>query len=75
MIYDAVYEFLTYDHHQHHAFTSIGKNWERTLTIFSGGKLMNSTGWKIGWVIANKALVNLLNPVTFALFMAFNYPC
>jgi aspartate/methionine/tyrosine aminotransferase len=56
-------------------FANIGNNWERTITIYSGGKLINATGWKIGWVIANKKLMTLLNPITFALFISFNYPC
>ena len=75
VINDAVYDFLVYDDHQHHVFANIGNNWERTITIYSGGKLINATGWKIGWVIANKKLMTLLNPITFALFISFNYPC
>lgn len=75
MINDAVYDFLVYDDHQHHVFANIGNNWERTITIYSGGKLINATGWKVGWVIANTKLINLLNPIHFALFMSFNYAC
>ena len=33
-------------------FASIGDNWKKTITIFSGGKLFAATGWKIGWIVA-----------------------
>ena len=48
---DEVYNFLTYDGVEHHCFATVGNNWNRTVTIFSGGKLMRATGWKLGWVI------------------------
>jgi len=57
VLFDSVYNFLTYDYRRHHFFTTIGKNWERTITIFSGGKLANATGWKVGWMIAPKNLL------------------
>ena len=34
--------------------------WERTITIGSGGKTFSVTGWKVGWVLANPFLVDLL---------------
>ena len=41
----------------HTVFASIGKNWERTITLFSGGKLYSATGWRIGWAIAPTPLL------------------
>lgn len=40
-------------------FASIGNNWNRTVTIYSGGKLFNATGWKVGWAIAHPKLLKL----------------
>lgn len=75
VIHDSVYDFLAYDDHRHYSFASLPKNWERTVTVYSGGKLANATGWKVGWMIAPRNIVELVEVVHFPLFMGFNYPC
>lgn len=40
-----------FDGRKYTSFASYKNNWERTLTVYSAGKLMNCTGWKVGWVI------------------------
>ena len=56
---DEVYDFLTFDDHEHIRFATIGENWNRTLSVYSGGKLFNCTGWKVGWCIGPANLVRL----------------
>jgi len=56
---DEVYDYLTFDGRKHVPFASIGDNWERTVSMYSGGKLFSATGWKIGWAIAPHPLLNL----------------
>jgi aspartate/methionine/tyrosine aminotransferase len=51
VISDDVYSSLIYDGKKYQHFASYKNNWERTLTVFSAGKLMNCTGWKVGWVV------------------------
>ncbi|CAI2370385.1 unnamed protein product [Moneuplotes crassus] len=51
VISDDVYDFLTYDQ-DYEMFANVGDNWKKTITIYSGGKLMNCTGWKVGFLIA-----------------------
>ena len=51
VISDDVYDFLTFDDRKCTTFAAYENNWERTVTLFSAGKLMNATGWKIGWLI------------------------
>lgn len=46
---DDVYSLLTFDDAQHHIFANIGQNWHKTITIFSGSKLLCCSGWRIGW--------------------------
>ena len=48
---DEVYDFLTFDDREHVHFASIGDNWDKTVSVFSGGKLLNATGWKVGWAV------------------------
>lgn len=52
VISDEVYDFLTFDDHEHVMFANLKNNWEKTITVFSGGKQFSCTGWKIGWSIA-----------------------
>ena len=57
MIADEVYDALMYDGKKYHPFAGYKDNWERTMTIYSAGKLLNCTGWKLGWIIGPKAPV------------------
>jgi len=59
VISDEVYDYLTFDSHKHVHFATIKNNWQRTVSIFSGGKLFSCTGWKVGWAIAPQELINL----------------
>lgn len=56
---DEVYGDLAFDGREHIPFASIGNNWERTVTLYSGGKLFNCTGWKVGWSIGPSSLIRL----------------
>lgn len=55
---DEVYEFLTFDGHQHIPTATLNEMRERTITISSAGKTFGLTGWKIGWICANPNLTN-----------------
>ena len=57
MIADEVYDALMYDGKTYHPFAKYKDNWERTMTVYSAGKLLNCTGWKLGWIIGPKAPV------------------
>lgn len=57
MISDDVYYFLPYDGRQYRLFASYGDNYKRTITIFSAGKMLNATGWKVGWVIGPQDII------------------
>ena len=58
VISDEVYEHLLFDNKQHIPIATLPGMWERTITISSGGKSFNTTGWKIGWACAPAHLVN-----------------
>jgi N-succinyldiaminopimelate aminotransferase len=57
VVTDEVYEHLTFDGHAHVPLATFPGMRERTVTISSGGKTFNTTGWKVGWVCAPAALV------------------
>ena len=74
VISDEVYEFLTYDGRQHTPFATVGNNWKRTVSVYSGGKLMNATGWKIGWSVGPSNLICDGARVALAVYDSFNTP-
>ncbi len=54
---DEVYEHLVFDGLAHIPIAGLPGMRERTLTISSGGKSFNTTGWKIGWLVGPPELV------------------
>lgn len=51
IVTDEVYEHLIFDV-KHVPIVSLPGARERTVSISSGGKTFNTTGWKIGWITA-----------------------
>lgn len=58
VVSDEVYEHLTFDGAVHVPVASLPGMFERTVTVSSGGKSFNTTGWKIGWACAPQPLVS-----------------
>ena len=56
-ISDEVYGHLTYDDVEHVSIATLPGMAERTLRISSAGKMLNCTGWKVGWVTGPAELV------------------
>lgn len=54
---DEVYEHLVFDA-QHVPIASLPGMRERTVTVSSAAKTFNVTGWKIGWALAPKPLLD-----------------
>ena len=49
---DDVYYFLPYDGRKYESFANYSQsNFEKTISVYSAGKMLNCTGWKIGWSI------------------------
>ncbi|RNE59044.1 aminotransferase class I/II-fold pyridoxal phosphate-dependent enzyme [Cryobacterium tepidiphilum] len=59
IVTDEVYEHLTFGV-PHIPIATLPGARERTVTISSGGKTFNTTGWKIGWLIAPPPLVTAI---------------
>ncbi|MFM2069983.1 MAG: putative succinyldiaminopimelate transaminase DapC, partial [Actinomycetota bacterium] len=54
---DEVYEHLVFEGSGHIAMATLPGMRERTLSISSGGKTFNTTGWKIGWLCGPPELI------------------
>ncbi len=57
VVTDEVYEHLVFAGAEHIAMATLPGMRERTLSISSGGKTFNTTGWKIGWICGPAPLV------------------
>ena len=57
VVTDEVYEHLTYDGAPHLPLAALPGMRDRTLSISSGGKTFNTTGWKVGWACGPPELV------------------
>lgn len=57
-ISDEVYEHLTFDGHEHVSIATLPGMRERTVRISSAAKMLNCTGWKIGWMTGPEELVS-----------------
>ena len=58
VVSDDVYFFLPFDGRKYTSFADYSpENFAKTITIFSAGKMLNSTGWKVGWMVGPKDMV------------------
>lgn len=55
---DEVYEHLVFDGRRHIPLASLPGMAERTITVSSAAKTFNVTGWKIGWAIGPRELID-----------------
>ncbi len=58
LLSDEVYEFLLFDGAKHIPTATLNDMYERTITVSSAGKTFGVTGWKTGWICANKKVTN-----------------
>jgi len=58
VITDEVYEHLVFSGSEHVPMATLPGMAERTITISSGGKTFNTTGWKIGWLCGPAPMVD-----------------
>jgi N-succinyldiaminopimelate aminotransferase len=58
VVTDEVYEHLVFSGAVHIPMATLPGMAARTLTISSGGKTFNTTGWKVGWMCGPRPLVS-----------------
>jgi N-succinyldiaminopimelate aminotransferase len=63
VVTDEVYEHLTFDGVEHVPLATLPGMDGRVVTISSAGKTFSVTGWKVGWVVAPKEVVDAVTTV------------
>jgi len=57
---DEVYESLVYDNNEHYSIASDKNISDWVISIFSFSKTYAMTGWRIGYIVANKSIIEEL---------------
>ncbi|WP_276682939.1 methionine aminotransferase [Empedobacter brevis] len=57
LLADEVYEHITFDGKSHHSFALLNAVKDKIFIVGSFGKLFHITGWKIGYILAEKELM------------------
>ncbi|MFX0081643.1 MAG: pyridoxal phosphate-dependent aminotransferase [Candidatus Hodarchaeota archaeon] len=60
LISDEVYENYTYENLKHTSPASLNEMFERTITVNAMSKLFSATGFRLGYVLASKNLIDLM---------------
>ncbi|MFN3951201.1 MAG: methionine aminotransferase [Thermaurantimonas sp.] len=55
-LFDEVYQHLVYDGNTHHSALALEHLRLRSACVYSFGKSLNATGWKIGYIVAGEYL-------------------
>jgi methionine transaminase len=55
---DEVYEHLIYDQEEHQSVMRFPNLFEQSLAVFSFGKTLHATGWKLGYIVGPERLMN-----------------
>ena len=63
LLSDEVYEHLTFDGEKHESVLLYPELYERSLVVFSFGKTLHNTGWKMGYAIGPPGLTKELRKV------------
>jgi aminotransferase len=72
VISDEIYEYYTYDGHQHISMASLPGMQERTITINSFSKSFGLTGMRLGYIAAPAPLIEAMLPFHHAMMICAN---
>lgn len=63
LIWDEVYDYLVYDEKKHYSALMFESLIDRSIVVFSMGKTLHNTGWKVGYTVAPEYLTNEIKKV------------
>ncbi|MGX6643047.1 pyridoxal phosphate-dependent aminotransferase [Legionella pneumophila] len=69
VISDEIYEYITYDSHQHISFARLGANKSRTITISGFSKTYNATGWRLGYAAGPSHIIRQMAKIQDLLYV------
>lgn len=74
VISDEVYEHLTFDGKKHWSILDSNELYEKSFIVFSFGKVLHATGWKVGYVVAPPSFTSEFRKIHQFLAFSVNTP-
>jgi methionine aminotransferase len=71
---DEVYEHIIFDNNTHLSLASFPELAERSILVFSFGKMYHTTGWKMGFCLAPQKIMNEIRKIHQFTVFAVNTP-
>ncbi len=71
---DEVYEHLVFDNYKHISLLDSDVLYERSIITYSFGKTFHNTGWKVGYAVAPKNLMNEFKKIHQFIVFSVNTP-
>ncbi len=75
LLWDEVYDLLVYDGHKHNSALQHELMSQRGIVVFSLGKTLHNTGWKIGYIVANSNYTTEFRKLHQFTVFSVNTPC
>lgn len=60
---DEVYEHLIYDNEEHQSIMRFPALFEQSMAVFSFGKTLHATGWKLGYIVGPEYLIDAFKAI------------
>ncbi len=74
LIWDEVYDLLIFDQLKHQSALLYPELMDRSVVVFSMGKTLHNTGWKVGYIVANSAITNSIRKLHQFTVFSVNTP-
>ncbi len=74
VITDEIYEYITFDGHEHVSLASLPGMFERTVTVSGFSKTLAMTGWRLGWASGPEEVVEKMSLISDLLYICAPHP-
>lgn len=74
LLWDEVYDLLVFDGNRHRSALEFPALRERSIVVFSIGKTLHNTGWKVGYTVAPEAMSQEIRKVHQFMVFSVNTP-
>jgi aminotransferase len=74
VVTDEIYEYMVYDGRRHLSFASLDGAYERTVTISGFSKTYNMTGWRLGYAVGPRHIIEKMGLLSDMLYICAPAP-
>ncbi|MEL6445402.1 MAG: pyridoxal phosphate-dependent aminotransferase [Bacteroidota bacterium] len=74
LVTDEIYEYMAYDDRRHVSMASLPGAYERTVTLSGFSKTFNMTGWRLGYAVAPRPVIEKMGLVNDLVYICAPAP-